>query len=133
MAIQVGKLYEQLNNANQNSVYVLKIPSLGIILSTDFVQGFNYDPVIMARPTLPRQQVELLEGRTSLGNISVQAVNQNGFLERLLSRGIADRDSELYQGFNDLPFEQYILRHTGRIQRTSARSGRSSHPNALTH
>lgn len=123
MAIKAGSLYQRLNSNYHNSLYVLSVPSLNLHLSTDYVDGLNTYPIIAQRPTMPRQQVDLLESRTSMGNIGVNLINIGNSVEGFIRSGLMDKDTILYQGFLDLPFEQFLTRHSGRI--TKSGSGRN--------
>jgi hypothetical protein len=119
MAIKAGALYKRLNTNYHNSVYVLHIPEFNLYLSTDFVSGISANPIIAKRPVMPRQQVDLLESRTSMGSISIDLINIKNSLEGYIRAGLLDRESVLYQGFIDLPFEQYLPRFAGRISKPS--------------
>lgn len=126
MALDASANFDQLNTEIQDTVYVLELPDLSpvVYLSTDRLDDLPGAIIAMEkRPQLPRQQVDLLEGKTSAGGVTIELVDVGGTITALLTDGLLQVLAVLKQGFPSLPYSQFLTRHTGRISGTSAGPG----------
>lgn len=127
MPLSVNAQFERYSGRSpRNSIHVLYIPSLAAYWSTERVEGLTTSTILLERPALAQQQVDLLEGTTSSGGIVCEVQNGGGRVEAALVRGLLQREAVLYEGFRGLPWDAYVARHTGLIYSSALRSDGTS-------
>jgi len=115
--IEASTSYQRINeSANQRPLYTLEIPDLSAYISSGRVDGLeNARQLISKAPSFPRYQVELLEGRTSQGSVSLELVDGGGYFASLMSQTLTQRVAIIKQGFKGLPFDSFLTRYTGKV------------------